>query len=66
MPGAMPRVPDLYDPMRDVSATFHVSELAADNPGAHSPFGDVQFPLPLERLNYQHPTRAERPRLAGD
>jgi len=37
-------------------ADFHVSELAADLAGAMSPFGqDVEFPLPLERLSYEHP-----------
>ncbi|GAB7048872.1 hypothetical protein [Catenuloplanes indicus] len=30
-----------------------ISELAADRPGAPSPFGDDQtFPLPVDRLTY--------------
>lgn len=34
-----------------------VSEFAADRPGASSPFGDdITFPVPADRLNYQHPT----------
>ncbi|KIU13961.1 hypothetical protein [Mycolicibacterium llatzerense] len=32
-----------------------VSELATDRTGALSPFGDVEFPLPAERLPYMHP-----------
>ncbi len=32
-----------------------VSELATDRTGALSPFGDVEFPLPAERLPYLHP-----------
>ena len=44
-----------------------VSELAAPAAGASSPFGDdVEFPLPVETLGYDHPTRAERPHLPVD
>jgi len=32
-----------------------VSELAAEWQGALSPFGDVEFPLPVEQLGYTHP-----------
>jgi succinate dehydrogenase / fumarate reductase iron-sulfur subunit len=33
-----------------------ISEATSDRAGAGSPFGDdVTFPLPLERLNYEHP-----------
>ncbi len=32
-----------------------VSELATDRTGALSPFGEVEFPLPAERLPYMHP-----------
>ena len=33
-----------------------VSELAFDRPGAASPFGDdIEFPVPVERLTYEHP-----------
>ncbi len=31
-----------------------------------SPFGpDAEFPLPIEKLRYKHPSRADRPNLAG-
>ena len=34
-----------------------VSEFAADRPGAASPFGDdITFPVPTDRLSYEHPT----------
>ena len=67
MPGATPRVPERYMPYQSLTEDdFVVSELAADVAGAHSPFGpDIEFPLPLERVDYQHPSRADRPRLAG-
>jgi hypothetical protein len=32
-----------------------VSELAAPQQGALSPFGELTFPLPAEELPYQHP-----------
>ncbi|MGC4935816.1 hypothetical protein ACLQ3C_19295 [Gordonia sp. DT30] len=32
-----------------------VSEFAADLPGALSPFGDVEFPLPADEINYISP-----------
>lgn len=44
---------------------FHVSELAADGAGAMPPWGDIELPLPLERLNYRHPGPEDRPNLAG-
>jgi hypothetical protein len=35
-----------------------VSESTADRAGASSPFGDdIAFPLPLDQLDYEHPTR---------
>ena len=34
-----------------------VSEFATDRAGAGSPFGDdLVFPVPSERLTYEHPT----------
>jgi succinate dehydrogenase / fumarate reductase iron-sulfur subunit len=34
-----------------------VSEFAADRAGAASPFGDdITFPVPPERLTYEHPS----------
>ena len=37
-----------------------LSETRLDRPGAASPFGDdVTFPVPTDRLTYQHPERDE-------
>lgn len=42
-----------------------VTEFLGPHAGSQSPFGDEQvFPLPVERLRYNHPTSAERPHLA--
>ncbi len=49
-----------------VEIDFHVSELAAENAGAMPPWGDVEFPLPVEHLSYVHPGPDDRPNLAGD
>lgn len=41
-----------------------VSELASDRQGALAPYGeDLQLPLPVDRLGYQHPSAADRPHL---
>lgn len=32
-----------------------VSELASSTQGALSPFGDLEFPLPADKLPYEHP-----------
>lgn len=32
-----------------------VSEFAAEIPGALSPFGDAEFPLPADKVNYVQP-----------
>jgi hypothetical protein len=32
-----------------------VTELASDRQGSLSPFGDVSFPLPAEKVPYEHP-----------
>ena len=63
MAGTAPRLPEQFrsDLLPD---DFHVSELVSDAAGAHSPYGDVEFPMPVEQLFYRHPTRAERPHLA--
>ncbi|SOD70445.1 hypothetical protein SAMN05892883_0144 [Jatrophihabitans sp. GAS493] len=51
----------------DQDAEFHVDEFASNSAGAMSPFGDdVVFPLPLDKINYSHPTRANRPHLPVD
>jgi hypothetical protein len=39
-----------------------VSEFAFDRPGAASPFGDdVTFPVPVDRLTYEHPQSIKLP-----
>jgi hypothetical protein len=67
MASTAPGIPEQH---RDTAALrvgdFHVSELAADLAGSLSPFGpDVEFPLPLARVRYTHPSAADRPHLAG-
>jgi hypothetical protein len=42
-----------------------VSEAGGDHQGSHSPFGEVEFPLPPAELPYRHPTAENRPHLAG-
>jgi hypothetical protein len=63
MAGTSPRLPEQF---RTASASpdFHVSELVSDAAGSHSPFGELEFPLPIEKLLYKHPTAKERPALA--
>jgi hypothetical protein len=65
MAASTPRRPEEFrsDPL---PIDFVVSELVSDAAGAHSPFGDVEFPLPVEKLPYTHPSRADRPNLAGE
>jgi hypothetical protein len=63
MAGTAPRLPELFRTSTE-QLDFQVSELVSDAAGAHSPFGDLEFPLPHDRLLYLHPTRAERPHLA--
>lgn len=50
--------PDRIDPAWPAGASDEhpVSELASDRQGSLSPFGEEAFPLPVERLPYQHPT----------
>lgn len=44
---------------------FHVNELASDKAGSLSPYGpDTEFPLPLDKIRYTHPSPADRPNLA--
>jgi hypothetical protein len=43
-----------------------ITEFLGPHAGSQSPFGDEQeFPLPVERLVYNHPSTAERPNLAA-
>lgn len=63
MAGTVPRRPEQFR-TEQLPLDFTVSELVSDAAGAHSPYGDVDFPLPVEKLFYKHPTRDERPHLA--
>lgn len=63
MAGTAPRLPELFRTTSE-DLDFVVSELVSDAAGAHSPFGDLEFPLPVDKLLYQHPKAAERPALA--
>jgi hypothetical protein len=62
-----PRPPELSrfdNHLPDVD--FRVNELAADQAGSLSPFGqELEFPLPVDRLLYTHPDEKARPNLAG-
>jgi hypothetical protein len=64
MAGTAPRLPEQFrtDTHR---VDFAVSELVSDAAGAHSPYGDTEFPLPVEQLFYKHPLPEERPHLAN-
>jgi hypothetical protein len=43
-----------------------VTEFLSQNVGAQSPFGDDQeFPLPIEKILYEHPGPETRPNRAG-
>jgi hypothetical protein len=59
------RPAEQFYPQEVTEVDFHVNELAADQAGGLSPFGqDLEFPLPVESLRYTHPGPAERPHLA--
>jgi succinate dehydrogenase / fumarate reductase iron-sulfur subunit len=64
MAAISPRRPER--PTAVIAATdFNLSEFAADKAGSLAPFGeDVEFPLPVEQIWYQHPKPQNRPRLA--
>jgi hypothetical protein len=65
MAGTSPRPPEQYFHQETVVVDFHVNELAADQPGGLSPFGpELEFPLPLDKIRYQHPGPEDRPLLA--
>lgn len=60
MAGKPPKNPE--DSWPTVYPELAVSEFAAEQTGAQSPFGDdIIFPLPVESLRYAHPTEADRP-----
>ncbi|MBE7187532.1 hypothetical protein [Jatrophihabitans endophyticus] len=60
MAGTTPRLPEQFRTEHNHD-DFQVSELVSEAAGAHSPFGDTQFPLPYTALNYEHPTPDGRP-----
>ena len=65
MAGTAPRLPEQFRSASQHAIDFNVSELVSSAPGAHSPFGDdIDLPLPHAKLDYDHPTGAERPYLA--
>jgi hypothetical protein len=66
MASTAPRIPEQYRGRTAPTASdFHVDEVATDMAGSLSPFGpEVDFPLPVEKLRYNHPTAADRPHLA--
>jgi hypothetical protein len=63
MAGTTPRLPEQFKADAE-DEEFHVSELMSEAAGAHSPFGELEFPLPYQALYYKHPTAADRPNLA--
>jgi hypothetical protein len=64
MAGTAPRLPEQFrSPSHAID--FTVSELVSDAAGAHSPYGNLEFPLPVAKLLYKHPSPAERPHLAN-
>ncbi|MDT4923141.1 MAG: hypothetical protein QOG01_854 [Pseudonocardiales bacterium] len=63
MAGTAPRLPEQFRSAPH-AIDFNVSELVSDAAGAHSPFGDTQFPLPIDKLLYHHPGLKDRPHLA--
>jgi hypothetical protein len=64
MAGTAPRLPEQFRASSQ-PIDFVVSELVSDAPGAHSPYGNLELPLPPEKLLYKHPSPEERPRLAN-
>jgi hypothetical protein len=64
MAGIAPRSPEQFRNNDDDGDDFDVSELLSEASGAHSPFGDTEFPMPVEQLFYVHPAPENRPNLA--
>ncbi len=63
MAGTAPRLPEQFRSPSHV-VDFQVSELVSDSVGAHSPYGDTEFPVPVDKLLYRHPRPEDRPHLA--
>ncbi len=64
-----PRLPEQFrdNSPHDEGDDFNVSELVSEAAGAHSPFGNIEYPLPADQLAfYKHPRPQDRPNLAGD
>jgi hypothetical protein len=68
MTGSTSDSPETFRPgtVSVVELEFHVSELAAETAGAMAPWGDLELPLPMDRIAYTHPGPGDRPYLAGD
>jgi hypothetical protein len=66
MAGTSPRPAEQYYHQEPLALEdFHVNELASDQAGGLSPFGpEMEFPLPIDKINYTHPGPEARPRLA--
>ena len=61
-----PRLPEQFREQPTVDE-FSVSELMSQTAGAHSPFGNIEYPIPADQLSfYHHPRPEDRPNLAGD
>ncbi|WP_375497500.1 hypothetical protein [uncultured Jatrophihabitans sp.] len=59
-----PRLPEQF--RDDPEEEFNVSELVSEAAGAHSPFGNIEYPIPADQLAfYKHPRPQDRPNLAG-
>lgn len=63
MAGNTPRLPEQFEAEQH-GENFDVSELLSEAAGSHSPFGDIEFPVPYETLSYVHPSPESRPRMA--
>ena len=63
MAGTTPRLPEQFRAEQHDN-DFQVSELVSEAAGAHSPFGDIEYPVPARTLTYHHPRPQDRPHLA--
>lgn len=60
-----PRLPEQFRDQPEEE--FRVSELVSEAAGAHSPFGDIEYPIPADQLAFfKYPRPEDRPNLAGD
>ena len=50
----MPDTPTARRPEDEHGDDFDVSELLSPSAGSSSPFGDVEFPLPVQATGYVH------------